>query len=46
MVVYCDTGNRASIAASLLQINGYANVANVLGSISAWKGAGYPLVND
>ncbi|MGZ7209747.1 MAG: MBL fold metallo-hydrolase [Methanobacterium sp.] len=46
IVVYCDTGNRASIAASLLQINGYANVANVLGSIRAWNGAGYPLIND
>ncbi len=46
IVVYCDTGNRASIAASLLKMNGYANVANVLGSIQAWKKAGYPLVND
>ncbi len=46
VVVYCDTGNRASIAASLLKINGYENVANVLGSIRAWKGAGYPLVKD
>jgi hydroxyacylglutathione hydrolase len=46
IVVYCDTGNRASIAASLLKMNGYKNVANVLGSIRAWNGAGYPLVKD
>ena len=44
IVVYCDTGNRASIAASILKNNGYGRVANVLGSIRAWKAAGYPLV--
>ena len=46
IVVYCDTGNRASIAASILKMKGYDGVANVLGSIQAWKGAGYPLVKD
>ena len=46
IVVYCDTGNRASIAASVLKINGYKQVANVLGSIRAWKAAGFPLVKD
>lgn len=45
IVVYCDTGNRASIAASILKNNEYKGVANVLGSIRAWKAAGYPLVN-
>lgn len=44
IVVYCDTGNRASIAASILKNNGYERVANVLGSIRAWKAAGYPIV--
>ncbi len=44
IVVYCDTGNRASIAASILKNNGYKGVANVLGSIKAWKAAGYPLI--
>ncbi|MEL7671233.1 rhodanese-like domain-containing protein [Methanobacterium sp.] len=44
IVVYCDTGNRASIAASILKNNGYKKVANVLGSIRAWKAAGYPIV--
>lgn len=46
IVVYCDTGNRASIAASILKNNGYDSVANVLGSIRAWKAAGYPLITD
>ena len=44
IVVYCDTGNRASIATSILKMNGYENVVNVLGSIRAWKAAGYPLI--
>lgn len=46
IVVYCDTGNRASIATSILKNNGYKKVANVLGSIKAWKAAEYPLVKD
>jgi hydroxyacylglutathione hydrolase len=46
IVVYCDTGNRASIAASILKNNGYEGIANVLGSIRAWKAAGYPLINE
>jgi hydroxyacylglutathione hydrolase len=46
IVLYCDTGNRASIAASVLKKNGYKELANVLGSIRAWKATGFPLVND
>ncbi len=46
IVVYCDTGNRASIATSILKNNQYEGVANVLGSIRAWKAAGYPLVKE
>ncbi|MBI5679911.1 MAG: MBL fold metallo-hydrolase [Methanobacterium sp.] len=44
IIIYCDTGNRASIAASILKNNGYNKVTNVLGSIRAWKAAGYPLI--
>lgn len=44
IVVYCDTGNRASIGTSVLKMNGYKRVVNVLGSIQAWKRAEYPLV--
>jgi hydroxyacylglutathione hydrolase len=42
VAVICGTGYRASIAASFLKANGYHDVANVLGGMSAWKGAGLP----
>lgn len=40
VAVYCDSGYRASLAASLLQRNGFAKVRNVPGSWKAWKAAG------
>jgi hydroxyacylglutathione hydrolase len=43
LAVYCGSGYRASIAVSLLLRNGFEEVANVPGSISGWKGAGYPV---
>ncbi len=43
--VYCDSGYRASIAASILQAKGFRHVHTVPGSISGWKAAGYELVN-
>lgn len=43
VVVYCDSGYRASIGASVLQRAGVAEVANMPGSMQAWKRAGYPL---
>ncbi|MCE7697645.1 MAG: MBL fold metallo-hydrolase, partial [Methanobacterium paludis] len=46
VVVYCDAGYKASIAASLLKMNGYENVTNVLGSMKAWKKAGYPVTKN
>lgn len=39
VAVVCGSGYRASIAASFLQRNGYESVANVVGGMSAWKGA-------
>jgi len=39
IAVICGTGYRASIAASFLQHEGYTDVANVLGGMSAWGGA-------
>ena len=42
IAVYCDTGYRASIAASLLRANGF-DVANVPGSWQAWTSAGLPV---
>jgi hydroxyacylglutathione hydrolase len=42
LAVYCDSGYRASLAASLLQREGFTKVRNVPGSWKAWKAAGYP----
>lgn len=39
--VYCGSGYRASIAASLLKRDGYQQVYNVPGSMQAWKNAGF-----
>ncbi|WP_341537082.1 rhodanese-like domain-containing protein [Methanosarcina barkeri] len=44
VIVYCDSSRRSSIAASILKKNGYNNVYNVLGSMTAWKNAGYSTV--
>lgn len=41
VVVYCGSGYRASVAASVLQQHGFTDVCNVPGSIEAWKAAGY-----
>ena len=41
--VYCDSGYRASIAASILKQEGFGCVSNVPGSWQAWKSAGYPV---
>ena len=41
MAVYCDSGYRASIGASLLQSHGF-KVSNVPGSWQAWKSSGLP----
>lgn len=43
VAVYCGSGYRASIAASVLQRIGFKDVRNVPGSMKAWKAAGLPL---
>ncbi|WDQ17192.1 MBL fold metallo-hydrolase [Rhodopirellula sp. P2] len=43
VAVYCGSGYRASIAASVLERNGFQRVHNVPGSMSAWKNAGYSI---
>jgi hydroxyacylglutathione hydrolase len=43
IVVYCDSGYRASIGASVLQQAGLRDVANMPGSMQAWKHAGFPV---
>lgn len=45
VATYCDSGYRASIAASVLQKAGVEDVHNVPGSWQAWKKAGYPIAN-
>ncbi len=41
--VFCDAGYKASIAASILARHHYREVTNVLGGMTAWNHAGYPL---
>lgn len=43
VAVYCKTGNRAGLSASILLRGGYSKVYNVLGSVTAWVAAGFPL---
>jgi hydroxyacylglutathione hydrolase len=44
IVIYCDKGNKSTIASSILLQNGYEDVATVLGSMKAWLVARYPVV--
>ncbi len=39
--VYCHSGGRSSKAAAILVNNGFKNVYNLEGGITAWSGAGY-----
>lgn len=43
VAVYCDSGYRANLGASLLQQAGFTDVCNVPGSWQAWTHAGYPV---
>lgn len=45
VAVVCGSGYRASIASSFLKREGYENVTNVLGGMSAWKAANLPMVS-
>jgi hydroxyacylglutathione hydrolase len=44
VVIICKSGNRSSIAASLLLRDGRKNIFNLLGGITAWQNAGYEIV--
>ncbi len=46
VVVYCDSGYKSTTACSYLKKNGYTELTSVLGSMTAWKKAGYPVVDD
>jgi hydroxyacylglutathione hydrolase len=43
IIVFCAGGYRSSMAASLLQREGFANVSELAGGIAAWEAAGLPL---
>ncbi len=43
VAVYCDSGYRASIGASILKQEGFRCVCNVPGSWQAWKKANFPI---
>ena len=43
LVVHCQGGTRSAIAASLLQAQGFTNVANMTGGYEAWLAAGLPV---
>jgi hydroxyacylglutathione hydrolase len=45
LLVYCAGGYRSSIAASLLQRDGFTNVAEIAGGITAWEAAHLPVVS-
>jgi hydroxyacylglutathione hydrolase len=43
IAVLCNVGRRSSLAASILLKSGYRDLYNVLGSMTAWRNAGYPV---
>ena len=43
VIVYCDAGYKGCLGASILKNAGYSNVANLLGGMTAWVNAGYPV---
>ena len=43
IVIYCAGGYRSSIAASLLQQRGFANVSEIAGGLAAWETAHLPV---
>jgi hydroxyacylglutathione hydrolase len=44
IAVTCSVGNRSSIGASILEREGFGNVSNVLGGMTAWNNLGYPTI--
>jgi hydroxyacylglutathione hydrolase len=46
LAVTCGSGYRSSVSSSLLSRNRKLDVVNVLGGMSAWKAAGYPITKE
>ena len=45
VIVYCQSGDRATIGYSILAKNGFKNVSNFAGSINEWVNAGEPVIS-
>jgi len=43
-LVYCRTGNRSRVAVQLMSAGGFQRVYHMSSGITAWVGAGYPVV--
>jgi rhodanese-related sulfurtransferase len=43
LVVYCERGPRAAIAAGTLLEAGYTNVSHLTGDMAGWRAAGLPI---
>lgn len=46
VAVVCGSGYRASIASSFLRREGFEDVSNILGGMSAWKAADLPMTSS
>jgi hydroxyacylglutathione hydrolase len=46
VAMFCNVGHRAGLGASILLHEGCREVYNVLGSMTAWKAAGYPITTE
>jgi DMSO/TMAO reductase YedYZ molybdopterin-dependent catalytic subunit/rhodanese-related sulfurtransferase len=46
VLVYCATGYRSQIAASVLLEAGFGDVSDLLGGYCAWEGAGLPVARE
>ncbi len=46
LVLYCQSGARSAMAAQFLAGNGWTQVYNLAGGISAWVAHGFPVQRD
>jgi hydroxyacylglutathione hydrolase len=46
IVAHCSVGHRSGLAVSILRRNGFTNVHNMLGGITAWEKLGLPLTRN
>lgn len=46
IIVYCKAGGRSAQASIILDSNNFTKVFNVIGGITAWESAGYPVIHE